>query len=62
MATSWSLFCGFSNPITMFYPVYLAGLLYHRALRDDAFCQQKHGEDWEEYKRLVPYLMVPGLV
>lgn len=61
MATSWSLLCG-PNPVTYFYPIYLAGLLYHRALRDDAFCSAKHGEDWEEYKRQVPYLMVPGLL
>jgi len=61
MATSWSLFCG-GNPITYFYPIYLSGLLYHRALRDDAFCAQKHGADWEEYKRRVPYLMIPGVI
>jgi len=61
MATSWSMFCG-GNPITYFYPIYLSGLLFHRALRDDAFCAQKYGADWEEYKRQVPYLMVPGLI
>jgi len=62
MATAWSLYCGVKNPLTLFYPAYLAGLLYHRALRDDAFCQEKYGSDWDEYKKQVPYLLIPGLL
>lgn len=40
---------------------YLFGLLTHRAFRDDNFCAQKYGEDWEKYKQKVPYMIIPGI-
>jgi len=60
MATAWSMFCG-GAVLPYFYPMYLFGLLTHRAFRDDAFCQKKYGEDWNKYKNLVPYLIIPGV-
>ena len=60
MALSWSL-CTGGAILPYFYPVYLFGLLLHRAFRDDNFCAQKYGDDWEEYKKKVPYMLIPGL-
>ena len=33
-----------------------------RAIRDDAECAKKYGDDWIEYKRRVPYWFVPGVI
>ena len=41
--------------------IYFFILLVHRSIRDDHMCQQKYGDDWETYKKLVPYRFVPGL-
>jgi Delta14-sterol reductase len=56
---SWCLLCGFDSPIPYFQAIYFLILLVHRADRDDGFCAEKYGEDWEEYKRQVPYQFVP---
>jgi delta24(24(1))-sterol reductase len=34
----------------------------HRAIRDDAECAKKYGEDWVEYKRRVPYWFIPYVI
>jgi protein-S-isoprenylcysteine O-methyltransferase Ste14 len=34
----------------------------HRAIRDDAECAKKYGEDWDEYKRRVPYWFIPYVI
>ncbi|KAH8898136.1 delta(14)-sterol reductase like protein [Thozetella sp. PMI_491] len=52
---------GWGMLFTYFYVVYFAVLLVHRAMRDDEKCARKYGEDWEKYKKLVPYRIVPGL-
>jgi delta24(24(1))-sterol reductase len=31
-------------------------------MRDDAMCAEKYGDDWQEYKRRVPYLFVPYVI
>jgi hypothetical protein len=59
MAFAWSLPTGFNTPITYFYVVYFAVLLIHRQRRDDENCEKKYGKDWETYKKLVPYRIVP---
>ncbi|KAK7448138.1 erg24, C-14 sterol reductase [Stygiomarasmius scandens] len=59
MALSWSLPTGFETPITYFYIIYFATLLVHRQIRDDDHCAKKYGEDWEKYKKLVPYRIFP---
>jgi delta24(24(1))-sterol reductase len=58
-ALSWGLICGFKSPFPWFYPVFFAGMITHRALRDIQRCEKKYGEDWEEYKRQVPHLFIP---
>jgi len=59
MALAWSLPTGFETPITYFYVTYFAVLLIHRQRRDDENCEKKYGSDWEKYKKLVPYRIVP---
>ncbi|KAK2463498.1 hypothetical protein APHAL10511_004584 [Amanita phalloides] len=59
MALAWSLPTKFETPITYFYVVYFGILLIHRQRRDDEMCAKKYGQDWEEYKKLVPYRIVP---
>ncbi|KAF8472148.1 Delta(14)-sterol reductase [Kalaharituber pfeilii] len=61
MAWAWCLPTAFGTPLTYFYVVYFAILLIHRDRRDDAACKKKYGEDWEKYKRLVKWRIVPGV-
>jgi len=59
MALAWSLATGFDTPITYFYPAYFLVLLIHRQIRDDENCHKKYGKDWDKYKKLVPYRIIP---
>eukprot|EP00053_Salpingoeca_punica_P006709 m.62944 g.62944 ORF g.62944 m.62944 type:complete len:418 (+) comp13819_c0_seq2:119-1372(+) len=59
MGLAWCLPCGFSHIIPYFYFFYFAVLLIHRADRDDHACHIKYGKDWDEYKRIVKYRIVP---
>lgn len=61
LATAWTLPVGFDRLLPWFYVIFLAILLTHRALRDDERCARKYGEAWDEYRRRVPYRMVPGV-
>jgi 7-dehydrocholesterol reductase len=58
-AVFWTLPVGFEHALPWFYVVYITILLVHRAVRDDARCARKYGEAWDEYKRIVPYRIVP---
>ena len=62
MGLSWCLTCGGASPVAYFYAIYFAVLLIHRAVRDDHFCSVKYGADWEEYKKKVPKVFVPGII
>ena len=59
MALAWSLPTAFETPITYFYVIYFTVLLMHRQIRDDENCEKKYGKDWEKYRKLVPYRIVP---
>jgi protein-S-isoprenylcysteine O-methyltransferase Ste14 len=61
LALGMSICTGVASPFTYFYPAYFAVLLWHRELRDDHKCSHKYGKAWEEYKRRVPYAIVPGV-
>jgi protein-S-isoprenylcysteine O-methyltransferase Ste14 len=50
---------GWGMIFTYFYIVYFAVLLIHRDRRDDEKCSRKYGEDWEKYKRIVKWRIVP---
>ncbi|KAF7563984.1 hypothetical protein G7046_g106 [Stylonectria norvegica] len=52
---------GWGMIFTYFYVLYFAILLIHRDGRDDEKCQRKYGKDWEAYKKVVRYRIVPGI-
>ena len=52
---------GWGMIFTYFYLLYFAILLVHRAGRDEEKCQRKYGADWDEYRKRVPWRIIPGL-
>lgn len=50
---------GWGMVITYFYVVYFTILLLHREMRDEEKCMRKYGKDWEEYRRKVPWRILP---
>ena len=61
LAVAWTASVGFDRLLPWFYPIFLAILLTHRALRDDHRCARKYGAAWDEYRRRVPWRMLPGV-
>lgn len=59
MGLAWCMCTGTDCLVTYFYCIYFGILLAHRALRDDAACAEKYGDDWVRYKKEVPYLFFP---
>jgi delta14-sterol reductase/lamin-B receptor len=59
---TWCLVCGFQSIVPYFYAIYFLILLVHRSIRDDHMCHVKYGDDWLEYKNIVPYRFIPGVV
>ncbi|KAM7262992.1 hypothetical protein ACFE04_000675 [Oxalis oulophora] len=59
LALSFSLPCGISSPVPYFYPIYLLILLIWRERRDEARCAEKYKEIWAEYRKLVPWRILP---
>ncbi|KAG8376665.1 hypothetical protein BUALT_Bualt09G0087400 [Buddleja alternifolia] len=59
LALSFSLPCGISSPVPYFYPMYLFILLIWRERRDEARCAQKYKDVWAEYRKLVPWRILP---
>lgn len=62
MGLTWCLVCGMDSIVPYYYAIYFAILLIHRSIRDDHMCHQKYGDDWLEYKKLVPYRFIPGII
>uniref|UniRef100_A0A7S2SL17 Delta(14)-sterol reductase ERG24 n=1 Tax=Eucampia antarctica TaxID=49252 RepID=A0A7S2SL17_9STRA len=62
MSLSWCLTCGVQSIVPYYYAIYFAILLIHRSMRDDHLCHGKYGDDWMEYKKIVPYRFIPGVV
>lgn len=58
----WSCATGFNYFMPFFYVIFLTILLTHRAFRDEAKCSKKYGSYWKEYRKIVPYKIIPGLV
>ncbi|KAI1005478.1 Delta(14)-sterol reductase [Podosphaera aphanis] len=52
---------GYGMIFTYFYLVYFAILLIHREMRDEEKCRRKYGDDWERYRRIVRYRIIPGI-
>ncbi|CAG8433102.1 7773_t:CDS:2 [Ambispora gerdemannii] len=55
------LTCGFRDLLPYFYIIYMFILLVHRVYRDDTRCRGKYGKYWDEYCRIVPYKVFPGI-
>lgn len=47
--------------IPMLYPLYYVLLFVPRQVDDDAVCKAKYGAVWDDYCKLVPYRICPGL-
>jgi len=62
MGLSWCMLCGFESLVPYFYAIYFCILLIHRSERDDHMCHVKYGKDWDEYKKIVPYRFIPGII
>ncbi len=61
MATAMGLACGVSHLLPWSYPIFLAGLLVRRLLRDERRCHDKYGRAWDAYRALVPYRLIPWI-
>ncbi|CDF39235.1 unnamed protein product [Chondrus crispus] len=57
----WSVPAGGTGVIPYVYVMFLTILLTDRAYRDEVRCSEKYGKYYEEYCRLVPYKMIPGV-
>lgn len=53
--------CGFEHVLPWLYFIYMLILLCHRVHRNDRRCYNKYGPKWEEYCRMVPYRILPGV-
>lgn len=58
----WSCATGFGYLMPFFYFLFLCILLTHRSFRDEVKCSKKYGEYWQQYRKLVPYKIIPGVV
>lgn len=43
------------------YPVYYVALLFPRQAADDKRCDSKYGSLWQQYKKKVPYRIIPWI-
>ncbi|KAL2858436.1 ergosterol biosynthesis ERG4/ERG24 [Aspergillus pseudoustus] len=50
---------GWGVLFTYLYAVYFGVLLIHRERRDDELCAEKYGEDWEKYRKIARWRIVP---
>ena len=65
LTAAWS-WCLLANPVEngvlpLFYAAFLTYLLIDRAERDSKKCHLKYGKYYEEYCKLVPYKIIPGI-
>ncbi|KAL1923256.1 uncharacterized protein VTP21DRAFT_9632 [Calcarisporiella thermophila] len=58
---AWCLCTGFDATIPYFYAIYFGLLLLYRNERDEHKCQLKYKKDWDRYRKLVPYKLIPGI-
>ncbi|POS85510.1 Delta(14)-sterol reductase [Erysiphe pulchra] len=52
---------GYGMFFTYFYLLYFTVLLIHREIRDEEKCERKYGDDWERYREIVCYRIIPGV-
>lgn len=56
---AFALTTGFDSFVPYLLPLWLTGLLVHRARRDEARCRAKYGEAWERYSARVRFRLIP---
>lgn len=61
LAFCWSLPAAASGIIPYVYVTFLTILLTDRAYRDELRCSEKYTKYYDEYRRLVPWRMIPGI-
>lgn len=61
LAFFWSLPAGNTGTLPYAYVAFLTVLLTDRAYRDEIRCTRKYGIFYEQYCKLVPYRMIPGI-
>ncbi len=61
LAFFWTVAAGFTHVLPYFYVIFLTILLLDRARRDDLRCAAKYGADWNEYRKIVRWRVLPGL-
>ena len=53
--------CGFDNLLPWTYAIFMTTLLIHRCWRDEERCSKKYGKGWEDYCKIVKWVIVPGI-
>ncbi len=61
LAFCWTVAAGFTHVLPYFYVIFLTILLMDRARRDDLRCAAKYGEDWQKYRKIVRWRVLPGV-
>jgi delta14-sterol reductase len=62
MATGLALSLGYPLAVgPWLYPLYYVALLVPRERDDEKLCAAKYGPLWDDYKKKVPYRIVPGI-
>ena len=52
----------FGSPWSWLYLIFCVSMFTWRQIEDDRYCEEKYGaEKWAEYRKRVPYRIVPGL-
>jgi len=59
IALSWALPCLMGSLVPYLQPLWFAFLLITRERRDDRWCRKKYGEDWDRYRKRVPWRIIP---
>ena len=52
---------GMLRYVPLLYPLYYVLLFVPRQYDDDVVCSLKYGDKWMEYKKRVPYRIIPGI-
>ena len=60
-AWMWSVPCLTESPIGYLYIFQLTCILLHRIFRDEEKCKGKYGTYYQEYRKKVPYRLIPGI-
>ena len=52
---------GFGSFVPYLLPIWLTGLLIHRAWRDELRCREKYGDSWDRYTKTARFRIIPFL-